>query len=68
MRTFVRRLGWAPGGAEVGVGASLPVGLADVRCAAYPGHLEILRWAREHGCEWDEQTCGEPPRADIWRC
>ena len=17
------------------------------------GHLEVLRWAREHGCEWD---------------
>ena len=35
--------------------------------AAYPGHLKILRWAREHGCEWDEQTCAEPPRADIRR-
>ena len=21
------------------------------------GHLEVLRWAREHGCEWDEDTC-----------
>jgi hypothetical protein len=21
------------------------------------GHLEVLRWAREHGCGWDEWTC-----------
>jgi hypothetical protein len=21
------------------------------------GHLDVLRWAREHGCPWDEDTC-----------
>jgi hypothetical protein len=21
------------------------------------GHLEVLKWARENGCPWDEQTC-----------
>jgi hypothetical protein len=21
------------------------------------GPLEVLQWAREHGCEWDEDTC-----------
>mmetsp|Transcript_15679 Transcript_15679/g.35307 ORF Transcript_15679/g.35307 Transcript_15679/m.35307 type:complete len:105 (-) Transcript_15679:63-377(-) len=21
------------------------------------GHLEILKWARAHGCPWDESTC-----------
>ena len=26
-------------------------------CAARSGHLEVLRWAREHGCPWDEGTC-----------
>ena len=25
--------------------------------AAYGGHLEVLRWAREHGAPWDEDTC-----------
>ena len=20
------------------------------------GHLEVLRWAREHGCPWDDMT------------
>ena len=21
------------------------------------GHLDVLRWARENGCPWDEWTC-----------
>jgi len=21
------------------------------------GHLAVLKWAREHGCPWDERTC-----------
>ena len=21
------------------------------------GHLEVLKWARENGCPWDEETC-----------
>jgi hypothetical protein len=21
------------------------------------GHLDVLRWARANGCEWDEGTC-----------
>jgi len=25
--------------------------------AAGGGHLEILQWAREYGCPWDEGTC-----------
>ena len=25
--------------------------------AALYGHLEILKWARENGCEWDQQVC-----------
>ena len=24
--------------------------------AAYNGHLELLKWAREHDCPWDGQT------------
>jgi len=38
----------------MGSGAPLPVGCMDVRIAAGGGHLEVLRWARAHGCEWDE--------------
>ena len=26
------------------------------RCAAWGGHLEVLQWARENGCPWDEYT------------
>jgi hypothetical protein len=25
--------------------------------AALGGHLEVLKWARENGCPWDELTC-----------
>ena len=25
--------------------------------AAQNGHLEVLKWARENGCPWDEDTC-----------
>ena len=25
--------------------------------AAKYGHLEVLKWARENGCPWDEVTC-----------
>ena len=24
--------------------------------AAEGGHLEVLKWARENGCPWDEET------------
>ena len=32
----------------------VPVGLDDVRQAAQGGHLEVLQWARQNGCPWDE--------------
>lgn len=25
--------------------------------AAEGGHLEVLRWARDNGCDWDRHTC-----------
>ena len=25
--------------------------------AALGGHLDVLQWAREHGCPWNERTC-----------
>ena len=25
--------------------------------AALGGHFEVLQWAREHGCPWDQFTC-----------
>ena len=43
----------APGGAEVGAGAPLPVGLGDwetCALAAKHGHLDVLKWALERGC------------------
>ena len=32
------------------------------------GHLEVLQWARELDCEWDEGTCYPPLGAGTWRC
>ena len=32
--------------------------------AAEGGHLEVLKWARENGCPWDEYTC-ELQKVDI---
>ncbi len=29
---------------------------------AKQGRLEILKWARENGCEWDQRTCSEAAR------
>ena len=25
--------------------------------AAYNGHLEVLKWARLNGCNWNSNTC-----------
>ncbi len=30
--------------------------------AAGGGHLEILKWARANGCEWDSETCESAAR------
>ena len=49
----------APGGAEVGAGARLRMGLSDLftcAAAASGGHLEVLQWACECDCPWDEGT------------
>ena len=37
----------------MGTRPRLPVGQKECACAAVGGHLEVLRWARAHGCEWD---------------
>ena len=34
--------------------------------AAKGGHLEVLRWARENGCEWDRWTCSEAATRPHW--
>ena len=31
----------------------------DVLVAARGGHLEVLQWAHENGCPWNEWTCTE---------
>jgi hypothetical protein len=36
-------------------------------CAAEGGHLEVLKWAREHGCLWHEDTVRTPLREGTWR-
>ena len=30
--------------------------------AASQGHLEVLKWARDNGCEWDSLTCANAAR------
>jgi hypothetical protein len=37
-----------------GEGGSFPWDEETCACAAYGGHLEVLKWARENGCPWDE--------------
>ena len=29
----------------------------DMLHAAQNGHLEVLKWARENGCNWNKQYC-----------
>ena len=43
-----------------------PLGFAVCWFAAREGHLEVLQWARQNGCQWDEDACrvargGRPP-------
>jgi len=68
----VRRSVRAPGGAAVGAGAPLPVGLVDAGMAAKGGHLEVLQWARENdaiGEVWNEDTvrscAGGPMKQEV---
>jgi len=38
----------------------VPVGLGNVYVAAEGGHLEVLKWAREHNCPWHgEDVCSD---------
>lgn len=36
---------------------SAAIGLQLTEIAAKEGHLEMLKWAREEGCPWDQNTC-----------
>eukprot|EP00302_Diacronema_sp_CCMP2436_P039830 CAMPEP_0180026178 /NCGR_PEP_ID=MMETSP0984-20121128/25047_1 /TAXON_ID=483367 /ORGANISM="non described non described, Strain CCMP 2436" /LENGTH=307 /DNA_ID=CAMNT_0021950853 /DNA_START=37 /DNA_END=961 /DNA_ORIENTATION=+ len=51
------RGGRAPRGAAVRTRARLPVEAAICWSAAEEGHLEVLRYAHEHGSPWYESTC-----------
>jgi len=35
---------------------------------AMGGHLRVLMWAREHGCDWDAMSVRGPPWAGIQQC
>eukprot|EP00611_Tribonema_gayanum_P023322 TRINITY_DN4882_c0_g1_i3.p1 TRINITY_DN4882_c0_g1~~TRINITY_DN4882_c0_g1_i3.p1 ORF type:complete len:284 (-),score=32.97 TRINITY_DN4882_c0_g1_i3:354-1205(-) len=37
---------------------SLPLQLRHARLAAEHGHLHMLKWLRQNGCEWDPMVCG----------
>ena len=51
----LRCRGRAPAVVEVGAGARLPVDAATCARAVAGGHLEVLHWAREHDCPWDQR-------------
>ena len=55
----VRRLAWAKDN-------GCPWHERNLRTAAEGGHLEVLQWAREHGCLLDRWTCTRANRG-IWR-
>ena len=40
----------------MGARERLPVGRQTCAFAAKYGQLEVLKWARENGCPWDEHT------------
>ena len=35
-------------------------------CAAFNGYLELLRYAHEHGCAWDSETCVDAAAGGTW--
>lgn len=37
-------------------------------CAADLGNLELLRYAHEHGCPWDETTCESAAEFNYLEC
>ena len=41
------------------------MGLYICSYAAQNGHLEILKWARENGCQWNSYTCSYAAEVDI---
>lgn len=48
------------GRAAVGTGKRMRLERVDMfLCFAYKGHLAVLQWARENGCEWDSETCAD---------
>ena len=49
-------MGRVPGDVEVGAGAPLPVERDSNAYAVACGHLDVLRWTREHGCPWRAAT------------
>ena len=48
----------------MGAGARLRLGRVECARAAADGHLDVLRWAREHDCPWNEDLEDE----DMDRC
>jgi hypothetical protein len=38
------------------------------RKAAKGGHLEVLKWAREHDCPWNAGSVGQPPLLRTTTC
>ena len=49
--------GGTSGCAHVRARKRMSLGREDVRVRGDEGHLEVLKYARENGCPWDETTC-----------
>ena len=56
---------WTFGVFEVRARARVSLETRDVHLAALNGQLECLKYAREHGCPWDEYTCTLPPNGHL---
>ena len=59
---------WTFGVFEVRARARVSLEQVDVQEAAWNGHLECLRYAREHGCPWDGWTCAEAAKYGQLEC
>ena len=42
---------------SIGEGEQMPMELRYLFLGCKRGHLEVLKWARENGCQWNEWTC-----------
>ena len=53
-------------GRDMGLSSLMTTQRGAIYLAAQAGHLHIIQWARENGCEWNEDTCKGAVKAGHW--